>query len=243
MFCRYCGNEMNVTDKFCHICGKKNEGFQKEGEETEKKKQGGHNHKKKRWILPILILLFSASAIGGICYYRMNSGYDPLLKKWFRAMETADIDLYEEVYAEQWFDYEARLRQKNFRDYLSQQQQILEGDLERFEDYCGSDPHYTYQVTEEKEYSEEELNELAEALTELDIIRDNDEVKEAVRVSGTYTVSGDIDVVSDSFYTTCIKINGEWKMLGLIVYGYSDSGIARYLTGVSGLSLEWYKEL
>lgn len=41
MFCRYCGNEMNVTDKFGHICGKENEGFQKEG-------RGGNREKEIR---------------------------------------------------------------------------------------------------------------------------------------------------------------------------------------------------
>lgn len=71
-----------------------------------------------------------------------------------------------------------------------------------FEDYCGSDPRFIYKVTEEKKYGEEELNKLTDALAELNIIRENDEVKEAVRVSGTYTVSGDIDEVSDSFFAT-----------------------------------------
>lgn len=200
MFCRYCGNEMAETERFCKACGK--ERIAEMAEAVNMKKRG---KKAKRWVIALIAVLVVAVGTGAIIFYRQQTGYKKAVKDFFTAMETSDAQLFLDVTSSM---YKNTNQEMSESDILKETQEDLDDWMEEYEEDCGTIDKISYKIYDVESYSYLQLqaiNSFNEALG-----YDEDLVSDAVVVHVQCIMEGRYMTLKCPVDITVLKVDGKW---------------------------------
>lgn len=200
MFCRYCGNEMAETERFCKACGK--ERIAEMAEAVNMKKRG---KKAKRWVIALIAVLVVAVGTGAIIFYRQQTGYKKAVKDFFTAMETSDAQLFLDVTSSM---YKNTNQEMSESDILKETQEDLDDWMEEYEEDCGTIDKISYKIYDVESYSYLQLqaiNSFNEALG-----YDEDLVSDAVVVHVQCIMEGRYKTQKCPVDITVLKVDGKW---------------------------------
>lgn len=217
MFCRYCGSKANPGYRFCENCGKEI-ATKQTGYEAVYPYNINNTYpagKRKKWFVPIVIIVAICitviAVIGGYKIYNKknkNSSYEVVLDKYFKAIETADGQLWRSIIADDYIDYMVEGWGYSERELIEEYQDSLDDAMEDHIDRVGPNIKITYKITETYKPDKSEIEDLNYCLEDYGF--EYGDITDAIVVDCEYKISGD----NGSGFKTCelllIKVHGEW---------------------------------
>lgn len=209
MFCKKCGEKIADNVKFCPKCGEKVERIGAVVRTDLSNATGESDTKKYRYVG----IAFVAICVILLCSLMGGKGYEKVLKKYYRAVQYADANLYYSILAPDYIDY--MVGSGSWYSSNADFKTALENELEEYGDSfqydCGGQLRFSVKVTEVKHLTTKERTDFAKNLKDYYEFTHN--ISDLVELDYKLTVSGTTGSVTqnmEGFYA--FKMGGKWYM-------------------------------
>lgn len=209
MFCKKCGEKIADNVKFCPKCGEKIERIGAVVKTDLSNTTEKSDTKKYRYVG----IAFVAICAILLCSLMGGKGYEKVLKKYYRAVQNADANIYYSVLAPDYVEY--MVGPGSWYSSKADFKADLENELEDFrDDYqyeCGENLKFSVKVTEVKHSTVKEKSDFAKNLKDYYEFTHN--ISDLVEINYTLTVVGTEGKEMqkrEGFYA--FKMGGKWYM-------------------------------
>lgn len=202
MFCKYCGREIKNTEKFCGNCGRI---FDMNEEQLLNPSNKFQRNKLIKLIIPIVVIIIVVM-LGG--YIKENTGYKAVLNKYFKALETADGDLWRSIICDVYIDDLIDGWGYTEKELLENYQEALDETMVDYIDRVGRNVKITYEITDSYIPDNDELHDLNRWMEDYGF--EDYPITDAIVVECEYVVTGEDGSGTKNCEMLLIEVDGDW---------------------------------
>lgn len=212
---KICGNCGAQVDDNAFVCGYCGAALQQEPAQNGSPFNGvpgGAGKKfdlKKLDLKKVLVAVAAVVAVIVVISLLSGGGYKSVVKDYMKAYEECDADKMMDLTT----DVLAVAFEEELGDLVDAEELLKEGfeeKIEALEDKFGEDIKITYEITDDEEMDDEDLDEFKEELEELDA---DIKISKAHKIEIEGTIEGSDDEDDFELKLVVLKENGKWKVL------------------------------